>query len=155
MGRFETDWLTRSENLAALADLPGQWIDRVHRRYPPKIVVLDMDSSESAIYGEQEGGAYNGHFGCTYYHPLRTLLFRWRKAASVQIIALYQEQSGEFRIISLNRLLEPVTCRDTSPLLWISRNMSTWPSTLRSRFTSSTRADRFAWSMTSGSNRRM
>jgi hypothetical protein len=25
MGRFETKWLTRPENLAALADLPGQW----------------------------------------------------------------------------------------------------------------------------------
>jgi hypothetical protein len=27
MGRFETEWLTRPENLAALADLPGRWID--------------------------------------------------------------------------------------------------------------------------------
>jgi len=27
MGRFETKWLSRPENLAALADLPGQWID--------------------------------------------------------------------------------------------------------------------------------
>jgi hypothetical protein len=26
MGRFETKWLSRPENLAALADLPGQWI---------------------------------------------------------------------------------------------------------------------------------
>jgi Transposase DDE domain group 1 len=32
--------------------------------------VLDMDSSESPTYGEQEGGVYNGHFGCTCYHPL-------------------------------------------------------------------------------------
>jgi hypothetical protein len=69
MGRFETNWLSRSENLAALADLPGQWIDKVHRRRPPKIVVLDKDSSESPTYGEQEGSAYNGHFGCTCYHP--------------------------------------------------------------------------------------
>jgi Transposase DDE domain group 1 len=70
MGRFETNWLTRSENLASLADLPGQWIDQVHRRRPPKTIVLDMDSSESPTYGEQEGSAYNGHFGCTCYHPL-------------------------------------------------------------------------------------
>jgi Transposase DDE domain group 1 len=27
MGRFETEWLVRPENLAALAALPGQWID--------------------------------------------------------------------------------------------------------------------------------
>jgi hypothetical protein len=69
MGRFETKWLGRPENLAALADLPGQWIDKVHRRQP-KTIVLDMDSSESPTYGEQEGSAYNGHFGCTCYHPL-------------------------------------------------------------------------------------
>src|SRR5271155_1662898 len=70
MGRFETKWLSRAENLAALADLPGQWIDKVHQRRPPKTIVLDMDSSESPTYGEQEGSAYNGHFGCTCYHPL-------------------------------------------------------------------------------------
>jgi hypothetical protein len=32
MGRFETKWLNRPENPVALADLPGQWIDEVHRR---------------------------------------------------------------------------------------------------------------------------
>src|SRR6202045_3215442 len=36
MGRFETDWLTRPENFAAFADLPGQWIDTVHRRRSPR-----------------------------------------------------------------------------------------------------------------------
>jgi hypothetical protein len=70
MGRFETKWLCRSENLAALAGLSGQWIDKVHERRPPKMIVLDMDSSESPTYGEQDGSAYNGHFGCTCYHPL-------------------------------------------------------------------------------------
>src|SRR5215218_9353672 len=70
MGRFETEWLTRPENLAALADLPGRWTDTVHGRRPPRIVVLDMDSSESPTHGGQEGSAYNGHFGCTCYHPL-------------------------------------------------------------------------------------
>ena len=70
MGRFETKWLCRPENLAALADLSGHWIDKVHQRRPPSIIVLNMDSSESPTYGEQEGSAYNGHFGCTCYHPL-------------------------------------------------------------------------------------
>jgi len=36
-------------------------------------VVLDMDSTEIAVYGEQEQSAYNGHFESTCYHPL--LLF--------------------------------------------------------------------------------
>jgi Transposase DDE domain group 1 len=57
MGRFETDWLARPENLAALDDLPGWWIDAVHPRRPPKSIVLDMDSSESPTYGAQEGSA--------------------------------------------------------------------------------------------------
>jgi Transposase DDE domain group 1 len=70
MGRFETEWLARPEDLATLADLPGNWIDTVHQRRPPKMIVLDMDSSESPTYGAQEGSAYNGHFGCTCYHPL-------------------------------------------------------------------------------------
>jgi hypothetical protein len=70
MGRFETEFLGTDDNLAALAALSGAWIDRVHDRRPPKTVVLDMDSSVSPTYGDQEGTAYNGHFGCTCYHPL-------------------------------------------------------------------------------------
>ena len=67
MGRFETEWLATEANLAALADLSGTWIDRVHARRPPDGIILDIDSSESPTYGAQEGSAYNGHFGCTCY----------------------------------------------------------------------------------------
>ena len=35
MGRFETRWLTADKNRSTLADLCGQWIDRVHARRPP------------------------------------------------------------------------------------------------------------------------
>ena len=70
MGRFETQFLARDANLVALADLSGRWIDRVHARRPPRGIVLDMDSSISPTYGDQEGTAYNGHFACTCYHPL-------------------------------------------------------------------------------------
>jgi hypothetical protein len=70
MGRFETEVLTQEANLSALTDLSGRWIDKVHARRPVKGIVLDMDSSVSPTFGEQEGSAYNGHFGCTCYHPL-------------------------------------------------------------------------------------
>src|SRR3954462_14900149 len=70
MGRFETEVLVQEANLSALTDLSGRWIDRVHARRPVKGIVLDMDSSVSPTDGEQEGTAYNGHFGCTCYHPL-------------------------------------------------------------------------------------
>jgi hypothetical protein len=70
MGRFETAWLSSEANLAALTDLSGAWIDRVHARRPQTTIVLDMDSSVSETHGTQEGSAYNGHFACTCYHPL-------------------------------------------------------------------------------------
>ena len=67
MGRFETEWLATDDNLAGLTALSGFWIDRVHDRRPPKMIALDMDSSVSPTHGEQEGTAYNGHFGCACY----------------------------------------------------------------------------------------
>ena len=70
MGRFEIARLATEANLAALTDLSGAWIDRVHERKPPRAIILDMDSSESPTHGEQEGSVWNGHFGCTCYHPL-------------------------------------------------------------------------------------
>jgi hypothetical protein len=70
MGRFETGWLTSDANLAALADLFGAWIERVHARNRQTTIVLDMDSSASEIHGAQEGTAYNGYFACMCYHPL-------------------------------------------------------------------------------------
>lgn len=70
MGRFETEWLTGDANLAALTDMTGAWIDRVHARKPQTTIVLDIDSSVSETHGAQEGSAYNGHFGCTCFHPL-------------------------------------------------------------------------------------
>jgi Transposase DDE domain group 1 len=105
MGRFETKWLSRPDNLAALADLPGQWIDQVHQRRPPKMIVLDMDSSESPTYGEQEGSAYNGHFGCTCYHPL----FVFNQLGDVERCAL---RSGNVHSADGWRaVLEPVIAR--------------------------------------------
>jgi Transposase DDE domain group 1 len=70
MGRFETRWLTVEKNLSALANLPGQWIDKVHARRPPRGIVLDMNSSVSPTQGVQENSVWNGHYECTCYHPL-------------------------------------------------------------------------------------
>jgi hypothetical protein len=105
MGRFETKWLSRPENLTALADLPGQWIDKVRRRRGPKTVILDMDSSESPTYGEQEGSAYNGHFACTCYHPL----FVFNQFGDVERCAL--RPGNVHSADGWRALLEPVIVR--------------------------------------------
>jgi len=70
MGKFETEILTQPQNLDLLMNLPGIWVVKVHQRKPLKQIVLDMDSSASPTYGNQEGSAYNGYFECTCYHPL-------------------------------------------------------------------------------------
>ncbi|MHC4537744.1 MAG: IS1380 family transposase [Planctomycetota bacterium] len=70
MSRFETDILTQSKNLELLMNLVGGWVDRVHQRQSLQQIILDMDSSVSPTYGNQEGSAYNGFFECTCYHPL-------------------------------------------------------------------------------------
>jgi hypothetical protein len=70
IGRFETLTLTQPENLAALADLSGHWIDAVHAQRPSKVIGLDMDSSESPVFGDQEGAMWNGHFQSKCLRPL-------------------------------------------------------------------------------------
>src|SRR5215218_2694041 len=53
MGRFETKWLSRPENLTALADLPGQWVDKMRRRRGPKTVILDTGfTHQTALMAE-------------------------------------------------------------------------------------------------------
>ena len=70
---FETELLTQADNLAGLAALNRELIARAETIDSPRRVVLDMDSTEIPVYGQQEQSAYNGHFESTCYHPL--LLF--------------------------------------------------------------------------------
>jgi hypothetical protein len=70
VGRFETEILSQRCNLTALMNLSSQWIDKAHQHQPLRELILDMDSSVSETYGEQEDTAYNGHFKCLCYHPL-------------------------------------------------------------------------------------
>ncbi len=70
VSRFETETLTTDENVEALASINGSWVSKVMKHTEAKKVVLNMGSSESPVYGNQEGSAYNGHFCSTCYHPL-------------------------------------------------------------------------------------
>ena len=70
---FETELLTQDENLTGLATINRELLAKVDTIDSPQRVVLDMDSTEIPVYGQQEQSAYNGHFESTCYHPL--LLF--------------------------------------------------------------------------------
>jgi hypothetical protein len=67
---FETELLTSEENLIGLMALNRETLTRAESSDECDRVVLDMDSSESPVHGQQEGSAYNGHFESTCYHPL-------------------------------------------------------------------------------------
>ena len=70
---FETEMLAEEENFAGLARINRKLIGKAEALDSAQRVVLDMDSTEIPVHGEQENSAYNGHFESTCYHPL--LLF--------------------------------------------------------------------------------
>ena len=70
---FETELLAEEGNFAGLARLNRELIGNAEAIDSPYRTVLDMDSTEIPVYGEQENSAYNGHFESMCYHPL--LLF--------------------------------------------------------------------------------
>lgn len=61
-------------------------------------LILDMDNPVSETYGEQEGTAYNGHFGCTCNHPL----FCFNQFGEVERSLLREgkKPNGKSRLIS-------------------------------------------------------
>ena len=64
---FETELLTREENLVGLMAVNRDLIGQAETFDHTDRVVLDMDSSESPVHGQQEGSAYNGHFESVCY----------------------------------------------------------------------------------------
>jgi len=70
---FETELLTQEKNLTGLAAINRELLAKVDTLDSSQRVVLDMDSTEIPVYGQQEQSAYNGHFESMCYHPL--LLF--------------------------------------------------------------------------------
>ena len=70
---FETDLLAEDGNFPGLARVNRELIGKAEALNSPYRTVLDMDSTEIPVYGEQEQSAYNGHFESTCFHPL--LLF--------------------------------------------------------------------------------
>jgi len=65
--------LAEEENFGSLARINRELIGKAEALDSPQRVVLDMDSTEIPVYGQQEQSGYNGHFESTCYHPL--LLF--------------------------------------------------------------------------------
>ncbi|MGH9475697.1 MAG: IS1380 family transposase [Terriglobales bacterium] len=67
---FETQMLAEDGNFAGLARINRALVAKAEALDARCRVVMDMDSTEIPVYGEQEDSAYNGHFESTCYHPL-------------------------------------------------------------------------------------
>jgi hypothetical protein len=70
---FETELLAQEDNLAGLVAISRELLGKAEAMEGTQRAVLDIDSTEIPVYGQQENSAYNGHFESTCYHPL--LLF--------------------------------------------------------------------------------
>ncbi len=70
---FETEMPASEENLLGLMAVNRELVAQAEAKEDSERVVFDMDSTQSTVHGQQEGGAYNGHFESVCYHPL--LLF--------------------------------------------------------------------------------
>ena len=70
LSRFETQILSEPDNLEKLVKLNDAWVARAGEQTKSWRIILDLDSSESPVHGQQEGSSYNGHFGRVCYHPL-------------------------------------------------------------------------------------
>jgi hypothetical protein len=70
---FESGMLAAAENLIGLMAINRELVAQAEAGDESERVVLDLDSTESPVHGQQEGSAYNGHFESVCYHPL--LLF--------------------------------------------------------------------------------
>ena len=58
---FETELLAQEENLAGLATMNRELLAKVETIASPQRVVLDMDSTEIPVYGQQQHSTCNGH----------------------------------------------------------------------------------------------
>lgn len=82
---------TSDANVEVLADLSGAWIDRVHDRRLPKMIILDMGSSVSPTHGEPEGTAYNGHLNTSTdegNRKMRTKLMNTLRKATIALVGI-------------------------------------------------------------------
>ncbi len=70
---FETELLTQEENLTGLAEINRELVAKAETIDSLQRAVLEMDSTEIPVYGQQVQTAYNGHFASICYQPL--LLF--------------------------------------------------------------------------------
>jgi hypothetical protein len=60
--------LAQEENLTGLPTINRELLGQAESMVSRQRVVLDMDSTEIPVHGQQENSDYNGHFESVCYH---------------------------------------------------------------------------------------
>jgi hypothetical protein len=68
--RFENSILATPQGLKALESAVSRSADTLLGRRNKRRLILDVDSTEDPVHGNQEGAAFNGYFEQVCYHPL-------------------------------------------------------------------------------------
>ena len=118
---FETELLTREENLVGLMAVNREVLAQAERPTRADRIVLDMDSSESPVHGAQEGSAYNGHFESVCYHPL--FLFSEHGDCLALQFAIKVMHAAERGAITLDNIDVPLTIADGESIIVLPDQM--------------------------------
>jgi hypothetical protein len=70
LSRFENNILATGKGLKALEDMISRSAEALLRRRNKRRLIIDVDSTEDPVHGNQEGAAFNGYFEQVCYHPL-------------------------------------------------------------------------------------
>ncbi len=70
LSRFENKILATGKGLKALEDMVSRSANTLLRRRNKRRLIIDVDSTEDPVHGNQEGAAFNGYFEQVCYHPL-------------------------------------------------------------------------------------
>ena len=68
--RLENEILGNAKGLKALDEAILRSADALIKKKWKYRFILDVDSTEDPVHGNQEQSAYNGHFGKTCFHPI-------------------------------------------------------------------------------------
>jgi hypothetical protein len=68
--RFENNMLATGMELKALEKAFGRSADTLLRRRNKRRLIIDVDSTDDPVHGNQEGAAFNGYFEQVCYHPV-------------------------------------------------------------------------------------
>ena len=87
--------LATAENVEALRRLNGVWIDKVHDRHPPKMIILEWTAASARPMANKREQR-NGHFGWLIRYSCSTSSATWRAVPCAPVMFTMPTDGGMF-----------------------------------------------------------